>query len=77
MFKDDYKAAFSKVTASEETHRRILNMTNKKREHRRFGGWASKLAIAAVLVVFPVPPLPDVMAIILPIAAPCRVHCEA
>lgn len=25
-------------------------MTNKKREHRRFGGWASKLAIAAVLV---------------------------
>ena len=50
MFKDDYKAAFSKVTASEETHRRILNMTNQKRGHRRFGGWASKVTIAAGLV---------------------------
>ena len=50
MFKDDYKAVFSKVTASEETHRRILTMMNQKREHRRFDGWVSKLAIAAVLV---------------------------
>ena len=29
MFKDDYKAAFSKVTAPGETHRRILNMTKE------------------------------------------------
>lgn len=30
MFQDDYKAAFSKVTASEETHRRIINMTKRE-----------------------------------------------
>ena len=50
MFKDDYKAAFSKVTASGETHRRILNMTKEHKKRRSFGGWASKLLIAAVLV---------------------------
>ena len=50
MFKDDYKAAFSKVTASGETHRRILNMTKEHKKRRSFGGWAGKLLIAAVLV---------------------------
>lgn len=50
MFKDDYKAAFSKVTASGETHRRILNMTKEQKKRRSVGGWAGKLLIAAVLV---------------------------
>lgn len=50
MFKDDYKAAFSKVTASEETHRRILNMTKEHKKRRSVGGLMSKLLIAAVLV---------------------------
>ena len=50
MFKDDYKAAFSKVTASGETHRRILNMTKEHKKCRSVGGWVSKLLIAAVLV---------------------------
>lgn len=50
MFKDDYKAAFSKVTASGETHRRILNMTKEHKKCRSVGGWAGKLLIAAVLV---------------------------
>ena len=50
MFKDDYKAAFSKVTASEETHRRILNMTKEHKKRRSVGGWTGKLLIAAVLV---------------------------
>ena len=47
MFKDDYKAAFSKVTAPGETHRRILNMTKEHKKRRSVGGWASKLLIAA------------------------------
>lgn len=50
MFKDDYKAAFSKVTASEETHRRILNMTKEHKKRRSVGGLMSKLLIAAVLI---------------------------
>ena len=50
MFKEDYKAAFSKVTASGETHRRILNMTKEDKKRRSFGGWAGKLLTAAVLV---------------------------
>lgn len=50
MFKDDYQAAFSKVTASQETHRRILNMTKENKKRSLHGGWASKLLIAAVLV---------------------------
>lgn len=50
MFKDDYKAAFSKVTASEETHRRILNMTQEKKKRRSMKGLAFRVLIAAVLV---------------------------
>lgn len=49
MFKEDYQAAFSKVTASQETHRRILNMTKPKKT-RHIGGFASKILIAAVLI---------------------------
>lgn len=45
----DYKAAFSKVTASGETHRRILNMANEKRKHRS-SGVVTKILIAAVMV---------------------------
>jgi len=49
MFKEDYQAAFSKVTASQETHRRILNMTQPKKS-KKMGRLASKVLIAAVLV---------------------------
>lgn len=49
MFKEDYQAAFSKVTASEETYRRVMNMTKKKKT-RSMGGLASKILIAAVMV---------------------------
>jgi len=45
----EYKAAFSKLTASEATHRRILNMTKPKKS-RHIGGFASKILIAAVLI---------------------------
>ena len=51
MFKDDYKAAFSKVTASEETHRRILNMTQEKKKRRPIKGLVFRVPIAAVLVL--------------------------
>ena len=50
MFKDDYKAAFSKVTASGETYRRVMNMTQAKKKHRSMKGLVSKVLIAAVLV---------------------------
>lgn len=50
----EYKAAFSKVTASGETHRRILNMTNEKKKNRMFGyasrGFATAL-MASLLIV--------------------------
>ncbi len=49
MFQDEYKAIFSKVTASEETYRRIMNMTNKKKKHRS-ASFISKALIAAVIV---------------------------
>lgn len=49
MFEQEYKNAFSKVTASEETYRRVLNMTTKKRE-RRTTGVLSKILIAAVMI---------------------------
>ena len=48
MFKEEYKAAFSKVTASGETYRRILNMENKKK--RSPAGMLSKGLAAAVLM---------------------------
>ena len=50
MFKDDYQAAFSKVAASGETRRRILNMTQETKKQRHAGGWGGKLLLAAVLV---------------------------
>lgn len=50
MFKEDYQAAFSKVTASEETYRRVMQMTRKEKSRRSIGGTASKLLIAAVFI---------------------------
>lgn len=51
MFKDDYKAAFSKVTASGETYRRVMQMTQKNNQKRRcVSGTVSKLLIAAIVV---------------------------
>ena len=44
----EYKAVFSKVTASGETHRRILNMANEKKKNRTFG-YASRGLAAAVM----------------------------
>lgn len=49
MFKDEYKAAFSKVTASEDTYRRVMNMANE-RKRRGVTGVISKVLIAAVLI---------------------------
>lgn len=49
MFKEDYQAAFSQITASQETHRRILNMTQPKKR-KKMGRAASKILIAAVLI---------------------------
>ena len=51
MFKDDYKAAFSKVTASGETYRRVMQMTQRNnKKHRSVSGTVSKLLVAAVVV---------------------------
>lgn len=49
MFKDDYKASFSKVTASEVTYRRVMNMANKKKT-RSGSGIVGKLLIAAAVL---------------------------
>lgn len=51
MFKDDYKAAFSKVTASGETYRRVMQMTQRSNQkHRSVGGTVTKLLVAAIVV---------------------------
>lgn len=50
MFEKDYKAAFSKVTASEDTYRRVMDMAKETKKNRRFTGLASKLLLAAVLI---------------------------
>lgn len=47
--KRDYQGAFSKVTASEETYRRVMNMANQKRKHTG-RGIVRKALIAAVIV---------------------------
>lgn len=49
MFEQDYKAVFSKVTASEDTYRRVMNMAREKKKHR-ITGVVSKALIAAVLI---------------------------
>lgn len=49
MFKDDYKAAFSKVTASEDTYRRVMSMSKEKKKYH-IGSMISKVVIAAVMV---------------------------
>lgn len=52
MFKDDYQAAFSKVTASGETYRRVLNMANtdNSKKTRRGAGVVGKVLIAAAMI---------------------------
>lgn len=49
MFEQEYKDVFSKVTASGETYRRVLNMTNRK---KKSGTTAviSKVLVAAVMI---------------------------
>lgn len=49
MFEQEYKVVFSKVTASGETYRRVLNMTNRK---KKSGTTAviSKVLVAAVMI---------------------------
>lgn len=50
MFKDEYKATFSQVTASQDTYRRVMNMTKKNNKKPRGVGFVSKALIAAVIV---------------------------
>lgn len=50
MFKEDYQAMFSKVTASEETYRRVMQMPRKEKGRRSIGTTASKLLIAVILI---------------------------
>ncbi len=48
MFQDEYKSAFSKVTASGQTHERIMNMAKKKK--RNPSKLLGKVLIAAALI---------------------------
>lgn len=45
----EYKRAFSKVTASDETHRRIMTMEKEKKQHHTVK-LVSKVLIAAVMI---------------------------
>lgn len=47
--KNDYKAAFSKVTASGETYRRVMNMTNE-RKPRKGRRTVTKILVLAAIV---------------------------
>lgn len=49
MIKDMYRSAFSRVTASEDVHTRIRNITAQSTPHR-VTGIAAKLVLAAILV---------------------------
>lgn len=49
MFKEEYQAAFSKVTASRETHRRVMNMANRK--HKSTGRRIAALAAAVIALM--------------------------
>ncbi len=49
MFQEEYKAAFSKVRASGETYRRVMNMTKKTKKHRSRGSVGKVLIAAAIL----------------------------
>ena len=49
MFEEEYKAAFSKVTASGDTYRRVMNMAKENRKHNSTGV-ISRGLIAAVMV---------------------------
>lgn len=47
MFKDDYQAVFSKVTASEETYKKVMDLPKNRKNPGRFLGKA--LIVAAVI----------------------------
>lgn len=49
MFKEDYIDAFSKVTASGDTYRRVMNMTTEKKTKSWKGTFGKILIAAAVL----------------------------
>lgn len=49
MFKDDYKAVFSQVTASQETYRRVMNMPNRKKKPHTARFLGKVLVAAAIL----------------------------
>lgn len=51
MFKDEYKATFSQLTASPDTYRRVMDMANKQQKApRRSGSWVVKILVAAALI---------------------------
>ena len=50
MFKDEFQAAFSKVTAPEETYRRVMQMKYLKKKQRSVFTTASKGLVAAVMI---------------------------
>lgn len=50
MFKEDYQAAFSKVTASEETKRKVLELPQSRVNSKKRPSKAACLALAAVLI---------------------------
>lgn len=49
MFENEYKSVFSKVTASGDTYRRVMNMTRETKKHGS-AGMVTKILIAAVMV---------------------------
>lgn len=49
MFENEYKNVFSKVTASGDTYRRVMNMTRETKKHGS-GAMVTKILIAAVMV---------------------------
>ena len=49
MFEQEYKEAFSKVTASEDTYRRVMNMAKEENKPRVTTAF-SKVLVAAMMV---------------------------
>ena len=51
MFKDEYKATFSQLTASQDTYRKVMDLADKpQKTYRRRGSWVVKVLVAAALV---------------------------
>lgn len=48
--KREYQAAFSKVTASEETHRRIMHMTENTKRNPKPRNWLGRAAVVAAVL---------------------------